>query len=37
MKKKVFAILASLAIVGVAMAGLICYNNSKPWGHGRLW
>lgn len=37
MKKKVFVALASLTMVGAAVAGLIRYNNSKPWGHGRLW
>ena len=37
MKKKVFVVLASLTVVGAAVAGLIRYNNSRPWGHGRIW
>lgn len=37
MKKKVFLTLASLTVVGAAVAGLIRYNNSRLWGHGRIW
>ena len=37
MKKKVFVTLASLTVLSAAVAGLIRYNNSRPWGHGRLW
>lgn len=36
MKKKVFVTLASLTVISAAVAGLIHYNNTKPWGHGRL-
>lgn len=37
MKKRIFVTLASLTVVGAAVVGLIRYNSSKPWGHGRLW
>lgn len=37
MKKKVFVTLASLTVISAAVAGLIHHNNSRPWGHGRLW
>ena len=37
MKKTVFVTLASLTVIGVAVAGLVRYNNSRPWGHGRIW
>ena len=37
MKKKVFVALASLTVVSAALAGLIRYNNSRPWGNGRIW